>query len=91
MQSNLPGRMPRGQTAVMPFQPKPRGDDYDAAVAAFLEADAVLRDHDQRRPELVAGRAEATRRALEAGATLDSLAELLGVSPSRIRQMRDGR
>ena len=74
----------------MPFKPKPRDPDVDQAIQAVLDADGAVRAHAAERLAKVEARAAAIQTALGKGATFDELAEQLGVTRERVRQMSKG-
>lgn len=78
------------QNDEVPFSKKQAKPGLAAKVQAAVAADAAVRDYDLQRKTRVAARAEAINDALEAGATLRTLAVELGVSTERVRQMRHG-
>ena len=79
------------KTAAVPFQAVPRGPNAAKALAEIAETDAALRSYDAGRAAMFEARAAAIRRARAEKVSLREIADLLGVSPERVRQMEAGK
>lgn len=74
----------------VPFRPREPQPGLEGIMDRLAAIDAEMKQLEERRRELRDQRADTIREALEHGATLASLADVLGVSAVRVRQMRDG-
>jgi hypothetical protein len=77
-------------TSSVPFRPKPRTLDVDVRIRQAVDAVRAVEAHDNLRKNKVEQRSAAVTAALEAGATLQELAGVLGVTPGRVRQLSRG-
>ena len=75
------------QDDLMPYQRKERDPDVGDAINAVMAAHAALRVNAEERHAGVLARTAAIQTALGKGATFTELADQLGVSIERVRQM----
>jgi DNA-directed RNA polymerase specialized sigma subunit len=74
----------------VPFQPREQKPGHDEAMERLRAIHAEIKALEEHRRELVEQRKETIRQVLDLGGTLKRIAEALGVTAVRARQMRDG-
>ncbi len=75
------------KTSRMPFEARPVDPKAWAALDRIVAANEAMRDAEAVRKAEAAKRAEAIAEARRYGLSLDAIAERLGVSRERVRQM----
>jgi ribosomal protein S14 len=71
----------------MPFEPRPVTSKAWKALDRVVAANEAMRDAEAKRSRQAKKRAKAIEEARECGLSLDAIADRLGVSRERVRQM----
>ena len=71
----------------MPFEPRPVDPKAWEALELVVTANEAMRNAEAARRRFAAGRAQGIRDARKYGLSLDVIAQRLGVSRERVRQM----
>lgn len=71
----------------MPFEPRPVANKAWKALDRVVEANEAMREAEARRARQARKRAKAIEEARSYGLSLDAIAQRLGVSRERVRQM----
>lgn len=71
----------------MPFEPRPVGTKAWKALERVVAANEAMREAELKRSKQARKRAKAIEEARKYGLSLDAIAERLGVSRERVRQM----
>ncbi len=74
-------------TSTMPFEPRPVANKAWKALDRVVEANEAMREAEARRARQARKRAKAIEEARSYGLSLDAIAQRLGVSRERVRQM----
>lgn len=80
-------KLAAGDASDMPFEPRPVDAKAWKALDRVVVANDAMRDAEAKRAKQARKRAKAIEEARSHGLSLDAIAERLGVSRERVRQM----